>query len=62
VPVAARQALPGRWTDRVVDWGTRFIDQEMHPWWLIHNASAHNVLLPMPVPGSQTETLLAAVL
>lgn len=57
-----QETLAGRWPGRVAAWRRKVIDAEIHPWWLIRDAAAHDVPLPMPAPASPTEALLSAVL
>jgi hypothetical protein len=51
-----------RWPRQAVRWGEWIFRNQVHSWWVIRDAQAHDVPLLMPAPRTPAEDLLAAVL
>jgi len=58
----ATEAAMTRWPRQAVRWGEWVFRNQVHSWWVIRDAQARDVPLPMPAPETPAEELLAAVL
>ena len=58
----ATESALKRWPRQAVRWGQWIFREQVHSWWVIRDAQAHDVPLPMPAPKTPAEQLLAAVL
>jgi hypothetical protein len=58
----ATEAALKRWPRRAVRWGEWIFRDQVHSWWVIRDAQASDLPLPMPAPRTPAEELLAAVL